>query len=144
MKLCTLRLSGAVAALLLGFAVMPSAMAQMYGYGPSGQTPDSGQQSRQGGKVERPMGAVEIFSPQPGATLPGQQPVVLEYAVEPGPRGDHIHVYINDREVSVVRQLKGEYSLGQLHPGDYTLAIKVVNAAHVPIGIESSVKVVVR
>lgn len=136
MELNTFRIAGMAAVILLGLAATAPANAQPYGsYG--GQPP-------QRGMAEKMEGSVTISSPQSGATLSSRQPVMLDYSVDPGPKGDHVHVYVNGREVDVVRRLKGRHNVGNLPPGSYEIAIKVVNRIHVPIGVEASVKVEVR
>lgn len=135
MELHAFRKAGMAAVILLGLAATAPATAQPYGsYG--GQPPP--------GMAEKMEGSVIISSPQSGATLSSRQPVMLDYSVDPGPKGDHVHVYVNGREVDVVRRLKGRHNVGSLPPGSYEIAIKVVNRIHVPIGVEASVKVEVR
>lgn len=84
---------------------------------------------------------VKIKSPLSGAKLDSMEQTKLVYQVAPGPRGDHIHVYVDNKEVGILRQLTGSYTLETLAPGARTLCIKVVNKAHVPIGVEQCVKV---
>jgi hypothetical protein len=105
-----------------------------YGYGDYGQP-----------RTAKPMASGEasitIKTPHDGATLSAGQPVTLQYRIDPGPRGDHIHVYVDGREVAILRQLQGSYVVERLSPGPHELGIKIVNSAHVPIGVESSVSV---
>lgn len=86
---------------------------------------------------------VRITMPAPGAKLDALEPPRIAYEVQPGPKGDHVHVYADDKEVGILRQLKGTYALEPLPPGPHTLCIKVVNKAHVPIGVSQCVKVLV-
>jgi hypothetical protein len=85
--------------------------------------------------------SVIIQAPQDGAALAAGEPVELQYKVVPGPRGDHIHVYVDGAEVAILRELEGTYTVAPQGPGPHELAIKVVNRAHVPIGVESAVTV---
>jgi hypothetical protein len=87
---------------------------------------------------------VTITAPLEGAKLERIKPTTLVYEVNPGPRGEHVHVYVDGKEVGILRQLKGSYALKGLSPGQRTICIKVVNRAHVPIGVEQCVKVIVR
>lgn len=89
-------------------------------------------------------GKVTIVSPAEGATLDAMAENALVYDVDPGPRGDHVHVYVDDREVGILRKLKGSYLLEGMAPGTRNVCIKVVNKAHVPVGIEKCVKVAVK
>ena len=59
-------------------------------------------------------------------------------------RGDHVHVYVDNREIGILRKLKGSYLLESLSSGTRNLCVKVVNKAHVPVGIEQCVKVTVK
>ncbi len=85
---------------------------------------------------------VKITEPAPGARLTAAGPSRLVYEVEPGPRGDHVHIYADDKEVGILRQLKGSYTLPPLAAGAHSLCVKVVNRAHVPIGVEQCVDVI--
>lgn len=89
------------------------------------------------------QGQVEITAPKEGATLDAMAENRVVYKVDPGPKGDHVHVYVDDKEVGIVRQLQGGYALGALESGNRNICIKVVNKAHTPIGIEECVRVTV-
>lgn len=86
-------------------------------------------------------GRVTILSPVDGATLDPLDPHELTYEVDPGPRGDHVHIYMDGREIGIIRALKGSYMLNDLPAGERNICIKVVNRAHTPIGIDGCVKV---
>ncbi len=88
-------------------------------------------------------GSVKIQSPADGATLDAMGENRLVYDVVPGPRGDHVHVYVDNKEVGILRKLKGSYLLESLASGKHDICVKVVNKAHVPIGVEQCVKVTV-
>lgn len=86
---------------------------------------------------------VGIAAPVDGAKLDAMELTKLVYEARPGPKGDHVHVYVGGKEVGILRQLKGSYTLEPLPAGAQTLCVKVVNRAHVPIGVEQCVKVIV-
>jgi hypothetical protein len=86
-------------------------------------------------------GRVTILSPADGATLDPAGPQELTYEVDPGPRGHHVHIYVDDREIGIIRALKGSFLLKDLPAGDRNICIKVVNRAHTPVGIDGCVKV---
>jgi len=90
------------------------------------------------------QGMVRITAPLDGATIDAMDENRLVYDVDPGPHGDHVHVYIDNREAGILRKLKGSYLLESLSPGKHSLCIKVANKAHVPVGIEQCVKVTVK
>jgi hypothetical protein len=90
------------------------------------------------------QGKVMITSPAQGAILDALDENHLVYEVDPGPRGDHVHVYVDDTETGILRKLKGSYLLESLPSGNRNICVKVVNKAHVPVGIEQCVKVTVK
>ena len=89
------------------------------------------------------QGSVTIQSPKDGATLDALDENRLLYEFDPGPRGDHVHVYVDNKEVALLRQKKGSFLFESLSTGKHDLCVKVVNKAHVPIGIGKCVQVTV-
>ena len=90
-------------------------------------------------RVAQAEASVTIRAPADGAVIQSGAPVELDYAVIPGPRGDHVHVYMDGEEVAILRQLDGRHRLDPLAPGRHEVTIKVVNRAHVPIGVQGAV-----
>lgn len=93
--------------------------------------------------VSLAQGSVKILAPANNATLDALGENQLVYDVDPGPKGDHVHVYIDDKEVGILRKLKGSYLLEGMAAGKRNICVKVVNKAHVPIGLEKCVQVTV-
>lgn len=85
--------------------------------------------------------SVKITSPADGSTLDAMVQNKLVYEVMPGPQGDHVHVYVDNKEAAILRQLKGSYALATLSPGPHDICVRVVNKSHTPIGVEQCVKV---
>lgn len=85
---------------------------------------------------------VKITAPAEGAKLDAMAQNKIQYEVSPGPRGDHVHAYVDGKEVAILRALKGAYTLETLAPGKRNICIKVVNKGHTPIGVEKCVNVV--
>jgi len=90
------------------------------------------------------QGTVLITSPEDGATLDAMDEIRLAYAVNPGPRGDHSHLYVDNKEVAILRERTGSYLLETLSSGKRSLCVKIVNKAHVPIGIGQCIQVTVK
>jgi hypothetical protein len=86
---------------------------------------------------------VRIEAPADGARLDAMEQNRLVYEVDPGPRGDHVHVYVDGKEVGILRQRKGSYTFETLAPGPHELCVKIVNKGHTPIGVQDCVKVAV-
>lgn len=87
--------------------------------------------------------SVTITAPADGATLDAMEQHKIAYEVVPGPKGDHTHLYVDGKEVAILRQLKGTRTLGSLSPGKHDICIKVVNKGHTPIGVEQCIGVTV-
>ena len=86
---------------------------------------------------------VKITSPTGGSRLDAMVENKVVYEVMPGPKGDHVHLYVDNKEAAILRQLKGSYTLATLSPGQHDICVKVVNKSHTPIGVEQCVKVTV-
>lgn len=87
--------------------------------------------------------SVKITSPADGSQLNAAAKNMIDYEVVPGPNGDHVHLYVDNKEAAILRQLKGSYALGSLPPGKHDICIKVVNKGHTPIGVDQCIKVTV-
>lgn len=83
----------------------------------------------------------KIIYPQDGEKLGATSRKQIDYEVDPGPRGDHIHLYVDNKEATILRKLTGSHPLESITLGQHVLCIKVVNKAHVPIGVEQCVNV---
>lgn len=90
------------------------------------------------------QGKALITAPVDGATLDAMDENRVAYEVVHGPRGDHAHLYVDNKEVAILRKSKGSYPLETLSAGKHSLCVKVVNKAHVPIGIERCIQVTVK
>jgi len=87
--------------------------------------------------------SVKITAPADGAKLDAMAQTKVVYEVITGPNGDHAHLYVDNKEAAILRQLKGSYSLETLAPGRHNICVKVVNKGHTPIGVEQCIKVTV-
>lgn len=89
-------------------------------------------------------GHVRIKAPAEGAMFERTSGIKLVYDVAPGPKGHHVHVHLDGTEHGILRRLRGVYGFPPLSPGRHELCVKVVNRAHVPIGVQECVSVTVR
>lgn len=86
-------------------------------------------------------GKVTITSPADGAMVGSTDNIKLSYEVDPGPEGNHLHLYEDGKQVDVLRQLKGTAEIGSFPPGKHQICIVVNTRDHVPTGVEGCVKV---
>lgn len=89
-------------------------------------------------------GHARIKAPAEGAVFERTSGIKLVYHVAPGPKGHHVHVHLDGTEHGILRRLRGVYGFPPLSPGRHELCVKVVNRAHVPIGVQECVNVTVR
>ncbi len=88
--------------------------------------------------------SVKLVSPVDGAMLAAANPVQVIYEVVPGPKVDHIHLYVDGKETAVLRESRGMHMVNPLPAGAHELCIKAVTRAHVPTGIEQCNRVTVK
>ena len=88
--------------------------------------------------------SVRIKSPADGASLDRMERIELAYEAVPGPTGDHVHIYADGKEVGIVRRLEGRFTFDSFVPGPHVLCVKLVNKAHMPVGVEQCIKVLVQ
>ncbi|SPE21354.1 conserved exported hypothetical protein [Burkholderiales bacterium] len=86
-------------------------------------------------------GKVTISSPADGATVDSKAPVKVSYEADPGPDGDHLHLYADGKKVDVIHQLKGTAEVPPLAPGKHKICLAVNTTGHVPTGVEGCVNV---
>ncbi len=95
-------------------------------------------------QAEDTKASVTIVSPKDGAELPSAKDIIISYEMTPGPKGDHVHFYVDGGNAGLMREKKGSFNMTKLKPGKHVLAVKLVNAGHAPIGVETSVTVTVK
>lgn len=84
---------------------------------------------------------VVISAPTDGAVLPANQPVKVSYMATPGPKGNHVHLYVDGERIAVLQQLSGEYELKSLSPGKHKINLEIVTKDHQPIGVGKEINV---
>jgi hypothetical protein len=85
--------------------------------------------------------SVKITAPANGTRLDAMAQNKVAYDIRPGPKGDHVHLYVDRKEAAILRQLKGSYTLATLAPGPHDICVRVVDKGHTPIGVEQCVTV---
>ncbi|MEO8331613.1 MAG: hypothetical protein ABI479_04215 [Gallionella sp.] len=86
---------------------------------------------------------VDISAPADGTRVDAKAQIKLDYEITLVGEGDHAHVYVDDRRIAMLRQMKGNYMIFPLDPGIREICIKIVNSNHTPIGVTRCVKVTV-
>ena len=86
---------------------------------------------------------IDIVSPSDGARLDDMEQHKLVYEVTLGGGGDHAHLYVDGKEIALLRQTKGSMNLDPMERGTHEICAKMVNKNHTPIGVERCIKVTV-
>ncbi|MBY0578623.1 MAG: hypothetical protein K2P57_06220 [Burkholderiales bacterium] len=92
-------------------------------------------------------GSITILSPKDGSTLSSGMGNKLEYNVKLGPTGNHLHVYVDDQDPIVDRNVSGcpcKIDLPDLTPGRHTIVVKEATASHALTGLQTRVSVTVK
>lgn len=89
-------------------------------------------------------GSIKIISPKDGEVLSSKEDIIIRYEMTPGPKGDHLHFYLNNGNAGLSRDKKGWFNMTKIRPGKHILTVRLVNKIHVPIGVEESVSVTVK
>ena len=84
---------------------------------------------------------IDITSPADGSRLDAKAQSKLAYEVIMGGEGDHAHLYVDGKQVALLRQMKGSHTLDPLARGMHEICAKMVNKNHTPIGVERCIKV---
>ncbi|MGH8608599.1 MAG: hypothetical protein ACREX9_14670, partial [Gammaproteobacteria bacterium] len=68
---------------------------------------------------------MRILTPSDGAALTAKEPNTLSYeAVTGATKGNHVHVYVDGKDVATLHRLKDNYSLTELMPGTREICVK--------------------
>ncbi len=80
--------------------------------------------------------SVKITSPKSGSTV--HNPVLIRYILHKGPKGDHVHLFIDGQFTEPTHQNPIKIKLPK---GRHTLTLKVATAGHKILGPKSKVTV---
>ncbi|MDO8463706.1 MAG: hypothetical protein Q7S46_00410 [Gallionella sp.] len=84
---------------------------------------------------------IDITSPADGSKLDAKAQSKFAYEVTMGGESDHAHLYVDGKQVALLRQMKGNHTLDPLARGMHEICAKIVNKNHTPIGVERCIKV---
>jgi hypothetical protein len=92
-------------------------------------------------------GSITITAPVDGAVLPGAMGNKVDFNVHLGPNGNHVHIYVDDQDPIVFRDVSHcpcSVDLPKLSSGKHTIAIKEATSGHAMTGVQSSVTATVK
>lgn len=86
-------------------------------------------------------GKVTFLSPANGAEVSASEKVMVNYEAVLGPKGDHLHLYLDGKRIDVLRQTKGTAEVGTLSPGKHHICITINTSWHFSTGVEECIDV---
>ncbi|MBI3479914.1 MAG: hypothetical protein HY016_06105 [Nitrosomonadales bacterium] len=92
-------------------------------------------------------GSITITSPVNDAVLQSATENKLAFNVQLSPKGNHVHVYVDDQDPIVVRDVSHcpcSVALPKLSSGKHTIVVKEATAGHAPTGVQGSVTATVK
>ena len=92
-------------------------------------------------------GSITITAPVNGAVLPGAMGNKLDFNVHLGPNGNHVHIYVDDQDPIVFRDVSHcpcSVALPKLSSGKHTIVVKEATSGHAMTGVQSSVTATVK
>lgn len=93
------------------------------------------------GQVLAAEGSITISSPANGALVSATTKVPVNYEAMLSSKGDHLHLYVDDKRIDVLRQLKGSAELDVLKPGKHKICLTENTRWHMSTGLETCVEV---
>jgi hypothetical protein len=87
-------------------------------------------------------GSITITSPANGAMLPSDTGNKLQFNVHLSPNGNHVHIYVDDQNPIVFRDVSHcpcSIDLPVLAPGKHTIVVKEATSSHAMTGVQASV-----
>jgi hypothetical protein len=86
-------------------------------------------------------GKITISAPSDGAMVGQNDDVEITYEAVLGPDGDHLHLYLDNKRIDVLHQLKGKADVGLIPTGKHRICLAENTSSHVPTGLETCIDV---
>lgn len=88
-------------------------------------------------------GFVTLTSPKDGDELPFNRAIIVKYKMAKGEKGNHVHFHVDGENIGMTRIRSGSFDLGKLKQGKRKITLLLVNAGHIPVGVEVSIMVTI-
>ncbi len=87
-------------------------------------------------------GKITILAPQDGAEVSVDKPVTVSFEAIWGPKGNHLHLYVDNHRVDVIRQPKGSEDIHNvLMAGKHEICLEIETSWHFSTGVRQCVTV---
>jgi len=91
--------------------------------------------------AEEAKGKVTFLSPADGTVVKLGDKVTVSYEADLGPKGNHLHLYLDDRRMEVLRQTKGTADILMQLPGTHEICLEIETSWHFSTGVRQCVNV---
>lgn len=92
-------------------------------------------------------GSITITSPAKDAVLQSGTGNKLEFNTQQSPKGNHVHIYVDDQDPIIFRDVGRcpcKVDLPNLSSGKHTIVVKEATSGHAMTGVQSSVTATVK
>ena len=86
-------------------------------------------------------GKVTILAPADGAVVSTKDKVTVSYEAEWGPKGNHLHFYLDGHRVGILRQDKGTTDVSIPTAGKHELCLEIETSWHFSTGVKQCISV---
>ncbi len=87
-------------------------------------------------------GKITILSPKDGAEVDVNKPVMVSFEAVWGPKGNHLHLYLDNHRLDVIRQPKGSEDIHNvLMVGKHEICLEIETSWHFSTGVRQCVTV---
>ena len=82
-----------------------------------------------------------FLAPADGAMVSTKDKVTVSYEAELGPKGNHLHLYLDGHRVDVLRQTKGTTDVSIPKPGKHELCLEIETSWHFSTDVRQCISV---
>jgi len=86
-------------------------------------------------------GKVTFLAPADGAVVSTKDKVTVSYEAEWGPKGNHLHFYLDGHRVGILRQDKGTTDVSIPTAGKHELCLEIETSWHFSTGVKQCISV---
>jgi hypothetical protein len=86
-------------------------------------------------------GKVTFLAPVDGAVVNTKDKVTVFYEAELGPKGNHLHLYLDGHRVDVLRQTKGSADIDIKKAGKHEICLEIETSWHFSTDVRKCISV---
>ena len=87
-------------------------------------------------------GKITILSPHDGEEVSAGKPLIVSFEAVWGPNGNHLHLYLDNHRLDVIRVPKGSEDIGQyVMAGKHVICLEIETSWHISTGVKQCVTV---